>query len=36
MLIGQARPAFEGFFGRAAPAEVDVRRLALAALAESE
>jgi len=32
MLIRQAAPSFEAFFGRPPPAEVDVRRLALAAL----
>ena len=32
MLIGQARPSFEAMFGRAPPAEVDVRALSLAAL----
>lgn len=32
MLIGQARPAFEMFFGDWPPADVDVRALALAAL----
>lgn len=32
MLIGQARPAFEAFFGQSPPAQVDVRALALAAL----
>jgi shikimate dehydrogenase len=35
MLIGQARPSFEAFFGRAPPANVDVRRLALAVLGEA-
>jgi len=35
MLIGQARPSFEAFFGRAPPPHVDVRRLALAALEEA-
>ncbi len=34
MLIGQARPSFEALFGRAAPEDVDVRALALAALGE--
>jgi shikimate dehydrogenase len=33
MLIGQAAPAFEAFFGAPPPAEVDVRALALSALA---
>lgn len=33
MLIGQARPSFEAFFGQAAPETVDVRALALQALA---
>lgn len=32
MLIGQAVPAFEAFFGRPAPAETPVRALALASL----
>ena len=32
MLIGQAAPSFEAFFGRPPPAEVDVRALALKAL----
>jgi shikimate dehydrogenase len=32
MLIGQAAPAFEAFFGALPPAEVDVRALALKAL----
>jgi shikimate dehydrogenase len=32
MLIGQARPSFEAFFGRPPPAEVDARAVALAAL----
>jgi shikimate dehydrogenase len=32
MLIGQARPSFKALFGRPAPADVDVRALALAAL----
>lgn len=32
MLIGQARPAFEAFYGQAPPANVDARSLALAAL----
>jgi shikimate dehydrogenase len=36
MLIGQARPSFEALFGQAPPREVDVRRLALAALDEAE
>jgi shikimate dehydrogenase len=35
MLIGQARPSFEAFFGRPPPADVDVRRLALAALEQA-
>jgi shikimate dehydrogenase len=34
MLIGQARPSFEALFGLPAPAHVDVRALALAALGE--
>jgi len=32
MLIGQARPSFEAFFGHPPPAEVDARAVALAAL----
>ena len=32
MLIGQARPSFEAFFG-IAPPEIDVRRVALEAMA---
>jgi shikimate dehydrogenase len=32
MLVGQARPSFEAFFGAPPPAEVDVRALAEAAL----
>jgi len=32
MLIGQARPSFEAFFGRRPPPEVDARTVALAAL----
>lgn len=32
MLIGQASPSFEAFFGQPAPSEVDVRTLALKAL----
>ena len=32
MLIGQARPSFEAFFGAPPPASVDVRALALAQL----
>lgn len=32
MLVGQAAPSFEAFFGAAPPASVDVRALALAAL----
>ena len=32
MLIGQAAPSFEAFFGKPPPAEVDVRALALKAL----
>lgn len=32
MLIGQARPSFEAFFGQAPPADTDVRTLALKAL----
>jgi shikimate dehydrogenase len=35
MLVGQARPSFEAFFGRAPPEGVDVRALALAALGEA-
>ena len=34
MLIGQAAPSFEAFFGRPPPAQVDVRALALKALDE--
>ena len=33
MLIGQARPSFQAFFGRPPPQDVDVRALALAAIA---
>ena len=33
MLIGQARPSFEAFYGRPPPADLDVRALALKALA---
>lgn len=36
MLIGQARPSFEAFFGVPPPAGVDVRGLALAAIAVRE
>ncbi len=36
MLIGQARPSFEAFFGVAPPREVDVRALALAEIARRE
>jgi shikimate dehydrogenase len=32
MLVGQARPSFEAFFGQAPPDSVDVRALAIAAL----
>jgi shikimate dehydrogenase len=32
MLVGQARPSFEAFFGRKPPDGVDVRALAIAAL----
>ncbi len=32
MLIGQARPSFQAFFGAAPPASVDVRALAIAAM----
>jgi shikimate dehydrogenase len=35
MLIGQAAPSFEAFFGQAPPKAVDVRALALAALEEA-
>lgn len=35
MLIRQAEPSFEAFFGRAPPDDVDVRSLALATLARS-
>jgi shikimate dehydrogenase len=34
MLIGQARPSFQAFFGMTAPVDVDVRALALHALGE--
>ena len=34
MLIGQAIPSFEAFFGRPPPADTDVRGLALAVLGE--
>jgi shikimate dehydrogenase len=34
MLIGQAAPSFEAFFG-AAPPDIDVRALCLAALGET-
>jgi len=34
MLIGQAEPSFEAFFGQPPPGEVDVRRLALEALGQ--
>jgi shikimate dehydrogenase len=34
MLIGQARPSFEAFYGQAPPADVDVRALALKALGQ--
>lgn len=36
MLIGQARPSFEAFFGRPPPPEVDVRARALGAIAARE
>jgi shikimate dehydrogenase len=36
MLIGQARPSFEAFFGQPPPPGPDVRRLALQALGEVE
>jgi shikimate dehydrogenase len=36
MLIGQAIPSFEAFFGRPPPQDVDVRALALQALGERE
>jgi shikimate dehydrogenase len=36
MLIGQAVPAFEAFYGAPPPQDVDVRKLALAALGQSE
>jgi shikimate dehydrogenase len=36
MLIGQAAPSFEAFFGQAPPKSVDVRALALAVLGETE
>ena len=35
MLIGQARPSFEAFYGRPPPADTDVRRLCLEALGEA-
>jgi shikimate dehydrogenase len=35
MLIGQARPSFEAFFGLAPPADTPVRQLVLAALGET-
>jgi len=35
MLIGQARPAFEAFFGRPPPAEPDVRERVLSILGEA-
>ena len=35
MLVGQARPSFEAFFGRPPPPEVDVRGLALKSLGYS-
>jgi len=35
MLIGQAAPSFEAFFGQAPPKSVDVRRLALEVLEET-
>lgn len=34
MLIGQARPSFEAFFGQPPPADVDVRTLALRAMGQ--
>ena len=34
MLIGQARPSFEAFYGQPPPADVDVRALALKALGQ--
>jgi shikimate dehydrogenase len=34
MLIGQARPSFEAFFGQPPPADLDVRALALKALGQ--
>jgi shikimate dehydrogenase len=34
MLIGQARPSFEAFYGTAPPADLDVRALALRALGQ--
>lgn len=34
MLIGQARPSFEAFFGQPPPADVDVRALALRAMGQ--
>jgi shikimate dehydrogenase len=35
MLIGQARPSFEAFFGQAPDPSVDVRAIALKALGET-
>ena len=35
MLIGQARPSFEAFYGRPAPTDTDVRGLCLEALGEA-
>ena len=34
MLIGQARPSFEAFYGQAPPKEADVRGLCLEALGD--
>jgi shikimate dehydrogenase len=34
MLIGQARPSFEAFFGQPPPAAVDIRAIALKALGQ--
>jgi shikimate dehydrogenase len=36
MLIGQAIPSFEAFYGRPPPQDVDVRALALAAIGETD
>ena len=36
MLIGQAVPSFEAFYGRPPPAQVDVRSICLKALGQTE